>query len=135
VFHSETTTRDIRVRVHSRYVPERSDPERCQWFFIYTVEIANLGTLTTQLLSRHWIITDANGNVQEVRGEGVVGEKPKLEAGQSFTYTSACPLQTPFGTMHGTYRMVRHGGHSGEGGEDFDAEIAAFSLGEPHAIN
>jgi ApaG protein len=129
VFHSEATTRGIRVRVHSRYVPERSDPEQEEWFFIYTVEVANLGTTPAQLVSRHWIITDAEGQVQEVRGPGVVGEQPRLEAGQSFTYTSACPLKTEFGTMHGTYQMVT------DGGQRFDAEIAPFSLGEPHAIN
>ncbi len=129
MFHSEATTRDIRVRVHSRYVPERSDPEHDAWFFIYTVEVANLGEEPTQLVSRHWIITDANGEVQEVRGPGVVGEQPKLDAGQSFTYTSACPLTTPFGTMHGSYQMVT------DSGDEFDAQIAAFSLGEPNAIN
>jgi len=117
------------VRVQSRYLAERSSPEEEQWFFIYTVEIANLGEETVQLVSRHWIITDANGVVQEVRGPGVVGEQPVLQPGQSFTYTSACPLQTPFGTMHGTYQMVP------TGGGQFDATIAPFSLGEPHSIN
>lgn len=129
MFHSEATTNGIRVRVHSRYVPERSDPEQNEWFFIYTVEIANLGTAPAQLLSRHWIITDAEGQVQDVRGPGVVGEQPRLESGQSFTYTSACPLNTQFGTMHGTYQMVT------DGGGPFDAKIAPFSLGEPNAIN
>jgi len=129
VFMSEAITRGIRVRVQSSYVPERSEPERGSWFFIYTVEVANLGSDTAQLVSRHWIITDADGTVREVRGPGVVGEQPKLEPGQSFTYTSACPLETPFGTMHGTYQMVTNSG------ERFDAEIAPFSLGEPHAIN
>lgn len=129
VFTSEAITRGIRVRVESSYVPERSEPERGSWFFIYTVEVANLGTETAQLVSRHWIITDADGTVREVRGPGVVGEQPTLEPGQSFTYTSACPLETPFGTMHGTYQLVTNTG------ERFDAEIAAFSLGEPHAIN
>lgn len=129
MFHSEATTNGIRVRVHSRYIPERSDPERDEWFFIYTVEIANLGTAPTQLISRHWIITDADGKVQEVRGPGVVGEQPRLEAGQSFTYTSACPLNTQFGTMHGSYQMVT------DAGDRFDAQIAPFSLGEPNAIN
>jgi ApaG protein len=129
VFTSEAVTRGIRVRVESSYVPERSEPERGSWFFIYTVEVANLGNETAQLVSRHWIITDADGTVREVRGPGVVGEQPTLEPGQSFTYTSACPLETPFGTMHGTYQMVT------TTGERFDAEIAPFSLGEPHAIN
>ncbi len=129
MFHSEATTRGIRVRVHSRYVAERSDPENEEWFFIYTVEVANLGSKPTQLVSRHWIITDAEGQVQEVRGPGVIGEQPRLESGQSFTYTSACPLRTQFGTMHGSYQMVT------DDGERFDAEIAPFSLGEPNAIN
>ena len=129
MFQSEATTRNIRVRVQSSYLPERSDPARNSWFFIYTVEIANRGSETAQLVSRHWIITDANGVVREVRGPGVVGEQPVLAPGESFTYTSACPLETPFGTMHGTYQMVT------PNGERFDATIAAFSLGEPHAIN
>jgi len=126
---SEAITRGIRVRVQSSYVPERSEPDEKSWFFIYTVEVANLGSESAQLVSRHWIITDADGAVREVRGPGVVGEQPTLEPGQSFTYTSACPLETPFGTMHGTYQMVT------KSGERFDAEIAPFSLGEPHAIN
>lgn len=129
VFTSEAITGGVRVRVESSYVPERSEPERGSWFFIYTVEVANLGTETVQLVSRHWIITDADGTVREVKGPGVVGEQPTLEPGQSFTYTSACPLETPFGTMHGTYQMVT------PSGARFDAEIAPFSLGEPHAIN
>jgi ApaG protein len=129
VFKSEATTRNIRVRVQSSYVPERSAPDQSSWFFIYTVEIANQGHEAAQLVSRHWIITDANGAVREVRGPGVVGEQPTLAPGESFTYTSACPLETAFGTMHGSYQMVT------AGGDRFDAEIAAFSLGEPHAIN
>jgi len=129
VFKSEATTRNIRVRVQSSYVPERSAPDQNSWFFIYTVEIANQGSETAQLVSRHWIITDANGAVREVRGPGVVGEQPTLSPGQSFTYTSACPLETSFGTMHGSYQMVT------QAGERFDAAIAPFSLGEPHSIN
>ena len=129
MFTSEAITRSIRVRVQSSYVPERSEPERNSWFFIYTVEVANQGDQTAQLMSRHWVITDANGTVREVRGPGVVGEQPVLAPGESFTYTSACPLETPFGTMHGTYQIVT------QGGERFDANIAPFSLGEPHSIN
>jgi ApaG protein len=129
VFKSEAITRGIRIRVQSSYVPERSEPDQGSWFFIYTVEVANQGGDAAQLVSRHWIITDANGAVREVRGPGVVGEQPTLAPGESFTYTSACPLETPFGTMHGTYQMVT------AGGDRFDAEIAAFSLGQPHAIN
>ena len=126
---SEATTRGIRIRVRSQYVPERSDPARSQFFFAYTVEIANEGSQTAKLVSRHWIITDALGHVEEVRGPGVVGEQPVLAPGESFEYTSACPLPTPFGTMHGTYQMVT------PGGDRFDAEIAPFTLSEPHAIN
>lgn len=129
MFHSEATTRGIRIAVQSTYVPERSQPDENQWFFVYQVHIANEGTETAKLVSRHWIITDADGRVEEVRGPGVVGEQPILEPGQSFEYTSACPLRTPFGTMHGSYQMVTNGGTK------FDAEIAPFSLGEPHAIN
>lgn len=129
MFHSEAITRGIRVRVDSRYVAERSDPDAGNWFFMYTIEIANQEEDTVQLISRHWIITNADGIVHEVRGPGVVGEQPVLGPGESFTYTSACPLDTPFGTMHGTYEMVTRSG------ERFDAVIAAFSLGLPHAIN
>jgi ApaG protein len=126
---SETTTRGIRVQVQSRYVPERSEPDQSQWFFVYHVRISNEGTEAAQLVSRHWIITDANGHVEEVKGPGVVGKQPMLAPGEAFEYTSFCPLPTPFGTMHGTYQMAT------PGGEAFDAEIAPFSLAEPHAIN
>jgi len=115
--------------VQSAYVPERSEPDQQRWFFVYTVKVSNEGSETAQLVSRHWIITDANGHVEEVKGAGVVGEQPTLAPGESFEYTSACPLKTPFGTMHGTYQMVT------SGGTRFDAQIAPFSLAEPHAIN
>lgn len=123
------TTRGVSVRVASAYVPERSAPEHNHWFFIYHVVIRNDGDETVQLISRHWIITDANGQVEEVRGPGVVGEQPTLAPGESFEYASACPLPTPFGTMQGTYQMVT------ASGETFDAQIAPFSLAEPHAVN
>ncbi len=126
---SEATTRGICVRVRAQYLPERSAPDRNEWFFTYSVQIANLGTETAQLISRHWIITDAHGHVEEVQGPGVVGEQPVIEPGQTFAYTSYCPLPTAFGTMHGTYQMVT------ANGTRFDAEIAPFSLAEPHAIN
>jgi len=129
VFSSRATTRGIEISVRSSYVPEQSKPDQHLWFFAYTVRIRNGGTETAQLMSRHWVIADANGRVEEVRGPGVVGEQPILEPGESFEYTSACPLPTPFGTMHGTYRMVTRGG------DDFDAEIAAFTLAEPHAVH
>ncbi len=126
---SEATTRGIRVRVESTYVAERSRPLMNEYFFTYTIEIANEGDETVQLLSRAWTITDAEGRVEEVRGPGVVGEQPVLAPGEAFEYTSACPLATPFGSMRGTYQMVT------EGGERFDAEIATFELAEPYAIN
>lgn len=126
---SEACTRGVRVEVESFYVPERSSPENDQWFFGYRIRITNEGDERVQLLSRHWIITDAGGNVEQVRGPGVVGEQPSLDPGDGFEYTSACPLPTAFGTMHGSYRMVT------AAGEEFDAEIAPFPLGEPNSIN
>ena len=126
---SEAFTRGIRVKVQSQYIPERSSPELNQWFYAYTVKIHNEGAETVKLLSRHWIITDANGQVQEVRGDGVVGEQPVLGPGESFQYTSACPLNTSFGTMHGSYQMVM------QNGGDFDVEIAPFSLTQPYTIH
>ncbi len=126
---SEAVTQGVRVRAEAHYHPERSRPAEDEWFFSYTIKIRNEGTRTVQLLTRHWIITDANGHVQEVRGPGVVGQQPLLSAGQSFEYKSFCPLKTSFGTMHGTFQMVT------DSGETFDAEIAPFPLGEPHSIN
>lgn len=123
---SEAVTRGIRVRVEAEYAPDRSQPLRSQWFFLYTIEITNESDEIVQLLSRHWIITDAMGDVQEVRGPGVVGEQPVLEPGEAFRYTSGCPLTTPFGSMHGTYQMV-----TGKR-EVFDIEIAPFTLSEPY---
>jgi ApaG protein len=126
---SEAVTRGVRVRVRSRYVPERSRPADKRWLFAYTVQIVNESELPVQLISRHWIITDAKGHVEEVRGPGVIGEQPRLAPGEQHEYTSFCPLETSFGTMHGSYQMVA------ESGEQFDAEIAPFSLSEPYAIN
>jgi len=126
---SEATTNGIRIQVQSTYIPERSQPEQSQWFFAYNVRIANEGKESTQLISRHWVITDANGHVEEVKGPGVVGKQPILAPGDSFEYTSFCPLPTPFGTMHGSYEMLT------SSGKRFAAEIAQFSLAEPHAIN
>jgi ApaG protein len=126
---SEAVTRGVLVKVESRYLPERSAPERGGWFFAYTVTITNRGDETVQLLSRHWIITDANGRTEHVRGPGVVGEQPVLSPGGSFEYTSGCPLRTPFGTMRGTYQMVT------SDGDGFDAEVAPFSLATPNSLN
>jgi ApaG protein len=126
---SEAVTRGIRVRVEAEYSPERSNPRSHHWFFLYTVTIANEGDETVQLVSRHWVITDGNSHVEEVKGPGVVGEQPVLGPGESFTYTSGCPLPTPYGMMEGTYQMV------GRGGDRFDARIAPFTLSEPHTVH
>jgi ApaG protein len=129
MFTSDAVTRGVRVSVESEYSPERSQPAQQQWFFLYTITITNEGTETVQLLTRHWIITDGAGRVDEVRGPGVVGKQPLLRPGESFTYTSGCPLETPFGVMQGTYQMVT------EGGEHFDATIAPFTLSEPYTVH
>jgi ApaG protein len=129
VFTSDAVTQGIRVQVVARYDPSRSNPHQNQWFFLYTITLTNEGSITTQLISRHWIITNANGKVEEVKGPGVVGEQPILAPGQSFEYTSGCPLTTSFGTMHGTYQMIT------AKGERFDATIAPFTLSEPHALH
>lgn len=126
---SDTTTDGIRVQVRCMYLADRSVPREGQFFFAYTITISNLGHETAQLLSRHWIITDAEADVQEVRGEGVVGHQPVLEPGTSFEYTSYCPLKTSVGTMHGSYTMVRPGGAT------FEARIAPFTLAVPNALN
>ena len=128
-FGSEVVTGGIRVHVDVAYDPSRSAPPAGRWFFLYTVTISNESDATVQLISRHWIITDGYGEVDEVKGPGVVGEQPVLEPGQAFQYTSGCPLPTEFGTMHGTYQMVTPDGDS------FDAEIAPFSLSRPHAVH
>ena len=126
---SEATTHGIRVQVRSHYLPERSQPELSEWVFAYHVRISNVGASAARLIGRHWIITDGNGHVEEVEGDGVVGEQPLLAPGKSYEYTSGCPLKTPLGTMEGTYRMVTLSG------ETFDVRIAPFSLSEPYAIN
>ncbi len=126
---SETVTRGIRISVETQYDPTRSSPQQSQWFFLYTIRITNEGPTTAQLMTRHWIITDATGHVEEVKGPGVVGEQPVLAQGQSFEYTSGCPLTTPFGSMRGSYQMTT------ADGERFDAEIAEFILREPHAMH
>jgi ApaG protein len=126
---SDTITRGIRVQVESFYDEDRSSPQESYYFFAYQVTITNLGDETAQLLSREWTITDANGQEQKVQGPGVVGEQPVLGPGDSFEYTSFCPLTTPVGTMHGSYRMV-----TGDG-ESFDAVISPFSLAIPNSVN
>ncbi len=126
---SDCTTRGVRIRVVPAFHSDRSDPSRHRWFFSYTVTIANLGTQPARLISRHWEITDATGQVEHVRGEGVVGEQPRLPPGASFEYTSFCPLPTPFGAMQGSYRMLL------DSGESFDAVIDPFSLEDPSQVN
>jgi ApaG protein len=126
---SDTITRGIRVLVESFYDGERSLPQEGYYFFIYRVRITNLDSDTVQLISREWFITDANGEVQRVQGPGVVGEQPVLARGESFEYTSFCPLPTAVGSMHGSYRMVF------QNGDGFDAVIAPFALVVPHAVN
>ena len=119
----------VGVNVVTAYLPNHSRPDDSQYTFAYTVTISNGSNLPVQLLSRHWIITDADNEVQEVRGEGVVGEQPVLEPHGSFTYTSGCPLRTSFGTMEGTYQMTTGAG------EQFDVRIAPFTLSEPYTVH
>jgi ApaG protein len=123
---SEAVTRSIRVSVETEYAPGRSDPSQNKWFFLYTIRLANEGRETVQLLSRHWIITDAMGQTEEVRGPGVIGKQPVLEPGESFEYTSGCELKTPFGSMRGTYQMVT------DKRENFDIQIPSFTMTEPY---
>ncbi|MFP5246923.1 MAG: Co2+/Mg2+ efflux protein ApaG [Thermoanaerobaculia bacterium] len=124
---SDTTTRGIRIEVESEYLADRS--ERDTYYFAYHVRISNVGREPAQLLSREWIITDADGNVERVQGPGVVGEFPLLHPGEAFEYTSFCPLPTAMGTMHGSYTMRI------AGGETFDAEISPFTLAVPGVVN
>lgn len=120
---------NITIEVETTYVREQSLPEQNRYLFAYTITITNTGSIPVQLLSRHWIITDANNKVQEVRGEGVVGEQPHLTPGESFRYTSAAMLETPVGCMQGEYQMIA------DDGVEFEAEIPAFNLSTPHTIH
>ena len=126
---SEALTRGIRIRAQPQFDPSRSEPAAGQWFFLYTITIENLADETVQLLTRHWIITDGNGQVEEVRGPGVVGEQPILAPGEAFQYTSGCPLPTEVGKMEGTYQMITNSG------EAFDAVIAPFTLAAPGLLH
>jgi ApaG protein len=128
-YSSDTTTRGIRIQVESAYLSDRSSPRDSQYLFAYHVRISNEGSETAQLISREWIITNADGEVERVKGPGVVGEQPVLAPGGAFEYTSYCPLKTSVGSMHGSYQMVT------AEGEKFDAEIAPFTLAVPHALN
>jgi ApaG protein len=126
---SEALTLGIRVSVRAEYVAEQSSPRARRYVFAYTVRIANEGDTTAQLKTRHWIITDGAGKVEEVRGPGVVGQQPVLEPGEHFEYTSGCVLTTPRGEMRGTYQMHR------PDGSGFDAAIAPFALALPYSLN
>jgi len=121
----EAVTHQVKVTVEPTFDPERSDPDERRYFWLYAVEIVNLGDNPVTLMDRHWRITDANGRQQEVRGPGVIGEQPTIEPGKSFKYTSGCPLTTSSGLMVGAYRMVDPAGRS------FEVSIPAFSLDFP----
>lgn len=126
---SDTHTRGVRIIVQPRYLPEQSDPGEDRYLFAYHVVIRNEGEEPVQLISRHWVITNGEGRVEEVRGPGVVGYQPRLDLGQAFEYTSGCPLDTPVGTMHGSFLMA-----PGDG-DNFDAQIDPFRLAVPGSLN
>jgi ApaG protein len=123
------TAHEITVTARTQYLADQSDEAADRYVFAYTMTIRNSGTATAQLVSRHWIITDANGKVQEVKGLGVVGEQPKLAPGESFEYTSGAAIATPVGTMRGSYQMVA------EDGTKFEAPIAEFTLSIPRVLH
>jgi len=126
---SVTDTDGMRVRVTTSYLAAESDPDSGEYLFAYQIVIENLGDSAAQLISRHWIITDGEGEVREVRGPGVIGEQPRLGPGEGFEYQSFCPLPTPVGVMQGSFQMLRDDGAS------FDAEIKPFRLAVPGALN
>ena len=126
---TETADNQISVIVDTRYLEDQSDPDEKRYVFAYTITIRNRGTVPAKLLGRHWLITDANGKVQEVRGEGVVGEQPHLMPGQGFRYTSGAVLETPVGSMQGAYLMLA------DNGVRFEAPVAPFSLAIPGKIH
>ena len=119
----------LEISVATQFLDEQSDPDGDRYVFAYTIRIRNLGRLPAQLLDRHWLITDGNGKVEEVRGEGVVGEQPRLEPGEAFTYTSGAVLETAVGSMQGSYHM------SGDDGTEFDAPIPPFTLAVPRTLH
>lgn len=123
------TKHKISVQAKAQFIPGESDPDEKRYVFAYKITITNTGTVAAQLISRHWIITDANGQVQEVKGDGVVGEQPLLRPTQSFEYTSGTAIATPVGTMRGSYQMV------GDDGVKFDAEIPEFTLAMPRTLH
>lgn len=126
---AEAKKYEIAIDVATQYLPEQSDPDEGRYFFTYTIKVANTGSVAAQLVSRHWIITAADGKVEEVRGLGVVGQQPVLQPGEAFEYTSGCPLATPVGTMKGSYQMVA------EDGTRFEAVISEFVLSMPRTLH
>jgi len=122
---SDTENYNIAVTVDTQYIETESNPEADRYVFAYTVTVKNNGAIGAKLISRHWIITDANNRTQEVKGKGVIGEQPYLKSGESFTYTSGTMMETPVGTMHGTYQMIANDKH------EFDAIIHPFTLELP----
>lgn len=119
----------VEVSVQTEYLENQSLPSEGKYFFSYTVTIKNVGKIPAKLISRHWVITDANERIEEVRGLGVVGEQPRLKTNESFEYTSGTIINTPVGTMYGTYQMVADNGY------EFDAKIPMFSLNIPKVLN
>jgi ApaG protein len=126
---STATTQGVRVDVRATYIADQSAPAQKRYVFAYNIRVSNVGSARVQLVSRHWIITDSGGQVEEVRGPGVVGKQPTLGPGEAFEYTSGCVLKTSAGEMRGTYQMVT------DEGLPFDASIAPFRLGLPHTLN
>ena len=126
---AETSKYDITIVPKATYVEDQSDPSKDQYVCAYTITISNTGNIPAQLISRHWIITDANGKVLEVKGLGVVGQQPLLKPGESFEYTSGTHLETAVGTMHGTYQMIA------EDGQQFEAPIPSFTLSVPRILH
>jgi len=126
---NDTNVYNIKVKIATAFVESQSDAAQNRYVFAYTVTIHNVGSIPAKLLTRHWIITDANGKVQEVRGDGVVGEQPHLRPGEGFQYTSGAMLETPVGTMRGSYQMLA------DDGTEFDAEISPFTLSIPRTLH
>jgi ApaG protein len=126
---AESKKYQIAVSAAPQFIADQSDPATDRYVFAYTITIENVGTVPAQLISRHWVITDGNSRIQEVRGLGVVGEQPLLKPGESFEYTSGCQLDTPVGTMHGSYQMTA------DDGTQFDAVIAEFTLSIPRVLH
>jgi ApaG protein len=126
---NEPSPYNTTVSVVTQYIPEQSDPENEKYVFAYTITIKNEGSIPAKLLTRHWIITNADGKTQEVQGEGVVGEQPHLQPGEGFKYTSGTMLETPVGSMHGTYHMLA------DDGQEFDCPIKPFTLSVPNKLH